>query len=78
MAAPLPPHSQASLELAQRLIREAAIQGLRPEFFLVDVVGAVIAVIQHSRGAACAEAVARGASNGCLEIVGVIRKAGGS
>jgi hypothetical protein len=51
MAAPLDPQQVAALDLARRIVREAAIHGVRPEFYMVDVVGSVIAVIKATRGA---------------------------
>jgi hypothetical protein len=72
MAAPLDPQQVAALDLARRIVREAAIHGVRPEFYMVDVVGSVIAVIKATRGADYALTVARGASGGCDAIAAQI------
>jgi hypothetical protein len=76
MAEPVQRHSPAALRLAREIVREAAIEGVRTDLFMVSVMGSVIAWIQSSRGAEHAESVARGASFGCMEIAAVIREGG--
>jgi hypothetical protein len=76
MAEPVQRHSRAALRLAREIVRQAAIEGVRTDLFMVSVMGSAIAWIQSSRGAEHAESVARGASFGCMEIAAVIREGG--
>jgi hypothetical protein len=61
-----------ALELARQLIRQAAIEDVRPEIFLVEVVGAAIASIRAAQGPDWAKATARGIGRGCLKMVRAI------
>jgi hypothetical protein len=72
MADPLDPRQLAALALARQLIREAAIHDMRPEFYLVDVVGSVVASIKASHGAQHALTIAHGVSGGCDAIAALI------
>jgi hypothetical protein len=78
MASPEILAANPDFDMAQQLLRRAAIEDLRPEVFLVSVVGSVIACVQRQRGQEQALILCRALALGSDEIAELVRAGEGS